>query len=370
MTNTFQLRKKPELPLLAIFGLGYGSSLLMPAPNMTSVSSILLNLTKPEVFVPVFLAAFLIVSMFVLGESRRQEALTSEAAKRRAKIALRGDSETGDAEIGGANPVVAQMLARTRDELEQQVHGAFSTVGEFIVKNGKYAKKLDDARSELGAELTLEQIRAVAEMLVRENAVASEETKLLRSSLDQARTRIAEMKDRLEAAKLEAFTDPLTGVGNRRSFDQCLEAEVRRSHAEHTPLCLIMADIDHFKRVNDTFGHQAGDDVLEQVASILKGSVRTTDFVAHYGGEEFSVLLPRTTTGNALGIAERIRTTLAAKPIFSNGQPIGRITASFGVAAVQSNELPSDLVGRADKKVYEAKLKGRNRVEIDSASSA
>lgn len=372
MTNTFQLRKKPELPSLAIFGLGYGSSLLMPAPNMASVSSILLSLTTPEVFVPAFLAVFLIVSMFVLGESRRQEALNSEAAKRRASLVLRGgsESESGNAEAGGGNPAVVQMLARTRDELEQQVQGAFSTVGEFIVKNGKYAKKLDDARSELGAELTLAQIRAVAEMLVKENALATEETKSLRSSLDQARTRIAEMKDRLEAAKMEAFTDPLTGVGNRRSFDQCLEAEVRRSHAEHTPLCLIMADIDHFKRVNDTFGHQAGDDVLEQVASILKGNVRTTDFVARYGGEEFSVLLPRTTTGNALNIAERIRTTLAAKPIFSNGQPIGRITASFGVAAVQSNELPGDLVGRADKKVYEAKLKGRNRVEIDSASSA
>lgn len=370
MTNILRLGNRPQLAFLAIFGLGYGSSLVMPAPNMESASALLLNLTTPEVFVPAFLAVLLLLSLFALDESRRQESSKTEAAKSRASFVLRGGNEGGTAEAGAGNPGLGQLLTRTRDELERQVQSISSTVGYFIANNGKYSKKLDDARSELGVAVTLDQVRAVVEILINENALASEETKMLRSNLDQARSRIANMKDRLDVAKLEAYTDPLTGVGNRRSFDSFIEAEVRRSHAEHTPLCLIMADIDHFKRVNDTFGHQAGDDVLEQVASVLKSNVRPTDFVARYGGEEFSVVLPRTTTGNALSIAERIRTALAAKSMHFNGQPVGRITASFGLASVQPNETPSDLVARADKKVYEAKIKGRNRVELDSSSSA
>lgn len=364
-----RLSNRPELSFLTVFGLGYAASLAFPAPKIDQAPAILSSLSQPEVFVPAFLAAFILLSLFTLRDSRAKPARGTDAGKLRGGSQNRPDEQRVDSATSG-NARISQLLVRTQEELEQQVQGIFSSVGEFITKNGKYSQKLDDARSELGVAATLEQVRAVVETLVEENKLASEETKILRSRLEESRSRIADMKNRLKVAEIEAITDPLTGVGNRRSLDAFIESEVRSSHAELTPLCLIMADIDHFKRINDTFGHQAGDDVLEQVAGVLKANVRTSDFVARYGGEEFTVVLPRTTTGNALSVAERIRKALSAKAIYFNGQPLGHVTASFGVAAIQPSETPEDLVARADKKVYEAKLKGRNRVEFDSSSSA
>ena len=168
--------------------------------------------------------------------------------------------------------------------------------------------------------------------------------------------------------KAMSFTDGLTGIANRRHFDDRLAEEWRASSRHQHPLGLLLMDIDHFKDVNDTYGHQAGDDCLKALADLVMGQIhRSTDMVARYGGEEFALLLPATDHDGARAVAERIRKTLAEKDLKVTGQsePI-RISVSIGVVAEQAtgNAGAEDMLARADKALYAAKNSGRNRVVV------
>ncbi len=156
-----------------------------------------------------------------------------------------------------------------------------------------------------------------------------------------------------------SVTDPLTGVYNRRHFDHVLASEFKRAQRYGTPLSLIICDIDHFKRVNDTHGHERGDQVLKGVALRLQRSLRDSDHCCRYGGEEFCLLLPSSPCAGALKVADRIRRTIESATI--DGL---KVTMSFGVASVQESVVSnaSDLVRRADEALYAAKAAGRNAV--------
>lgn len=162
-----------------------------------------------------------------------------------------------------------------------------------------------------------------------------------------------------------ATRDGLTGVANRRSFDETLEAEWLRCTRDVKPLSLILLDVDHFKRYNDTFGHQGGDACLKTIASALTISChRSADHVARYGGEEFAAILPGTTANGALKLAERIRADVAALDLPHPGNDgVGRVSISLGVATMvpdRTHEL-NELVEAADRALYAAKGAGRNR---------
>lgn len=166
-----------------------------------------------------------------------------------------------------------------------------------------------------------------------------------------------------EAAELLARTDALTGLANRRAFDEAAELEVQRTVRHNTPLALVLTDIDHFKVINDRFGHHVGDQVLQHFARVLSASVRNIDLVGRWGGEEFAILMPGTTLEEAAQAAERMRVAVENTPLpLADGEL--RTTASFGVAAF-SAATPTmiSLLGRADAALYRAKDKGRNRVE-------
>ncbi len=154
--------------------------------------------------------------------------------------------------------------------------------------------------------------------------------------------------------------DPLTRVFNRRKILHELEKEYERSKRFKQPLSILMIDIDHFKRVNDTYGHLVGDLVLQKVAKVIKNSIRKIDLVGRYGGEEFLVILPGTPLQGAVRVAERIR-----KKIEEENFPIvGHITVSVGAAELREYDDIESLIHRADEKLYEAKKSGRNRVKF------
>ena len=154
-------------------------------------------------------------------------------------------------------------------------------------------------------------------------------------------------------------TDALTGAGNRRRLDEALAAEVERCRRYQQPLCVVMADLDHFKEVNDRYGHAAGDEVLKQFVLLLCGHSRQTDLVARFGGEEFVMVLPATGLQSAVTCAERIRRQLESHPLTEQG---GRVTASFGVAMLAGCEESGNLLQRADQALYRSKKEGRNRL--------
>lgn len=160
-----------------------------------------------------------------------------------------------------------------------------------------------------------------------------------------------------ELARL-SVTDRLTGIYNRMKLDEALAAEIQRCRRYDQALAIVLLDIDHFKRINDTYGHQAGDRALIDIARLLSEGSRETDVVGRWGGEEFMIVLPHTDLAGAGRLAEKMRTTIAAHE-FSG---IGQQTASFGVAAYRIDDQPNDLVARADAALYEAKHAGRNRV--------
>lgn len=160
----------------------------------------------------------------------------------------------------------------------------------------------------------------------------------------------------------QAVTDPLTGIANRRSFDEELALEWRRAERVGETLSLVLLDIDNFKRVNDTHGHQQGDAVLREVAAVLRAGVRQVDLAARYGGEEFALVLPETTLADAVTVAERLRGAVERIGIELEDGTTLPVTASFGVAEKSDRERGEDLVAAADESLYEAKRAGKNRV--------
>jgi diguanylate cyclase (GGDEF)-like protein len=184
-------------------------------------------------------------------------------------------------------------------------------------------------------------------------------------SLERSLRYALKLGDTLEALRLLATRDQLTGMLNRREFDRIMAEEAERSQRFGQPLALVMVDIDHFKAVNDTHGHPAGDAVLKEVAKILTAQLRTVDRVARFGGEEFALILVQTGRGAAGDVAQRVVEAVAANPVVIQGGPTLSLTISAGVAVLPNDVSRIDLlVGAADRSLYVAKRGGRNRVVL------
>lgn len=185
----------------------------------------------------------------------------------------------------------------------------------------------------------------------------------LNEELAEMQRELARTNRRLRQREAElhdlARRDPLTGLANRLALNERLPEEIARSRRHDRPLGLIIADLDHFKRINDTFGHDVGDEVLKRGAGLLQENARGHDLTARIGGEEFLLLVPDTDLDGVMRLAERLRAQLAALDV---PQIQGRLTASFGIASLCPGEDGSALLRRADQALYEAKTSGRNRV--------
>ena len=188
------------------------------------------------------------------------------------------------------------------------------------------------------------------------------ESKAMERELKRQNEDLAQLAENLKTTneKLQAIstTDELTGLYNRHFFDQKITAEIERADRYNEPISLYIFDLDHFKRVNDTCGHPAGDDVLKQTARIGSKNIRSTDVLVRFGGEEFIVLLPQTTREGAIEAAEKLRAAIEA----CNHAKAGRVTASFGVAERNRSESFKSWYKRADESLYQAKNNGRNCV--------
>jgi len=189
----------------------------------------------------------------------------------------------------------------------------------------------------------------------------------LEQHLKHASGEISDLREHLETVQREALTDALTGLANRKLFDMKLHEETRGAEKSGEVLCLLMADIDHFKNFNDSFGHRIGDEVLKIVARTLKEGVKGQDTASRYGGEEFAILLPRTGLKGATTVAEQICARLSRRTITNrrSGESYGAITVSIGVAQYRFGETLDRFVQRADQALYRAKSDGRNRVATD-----
>jgi diguanylate cyclase (GGDEF)-like protein len=182
--------------------------------------------------------------------------------------------------------------------------------------------------------------------------------------LARART-LLDFKSYLDSCEEAAFTDHLTGLANRRRFERQLEREVERTQRYSHPFCLLILDIDQFKLVNDTYGHEAGDEVITRIARTLREGTRGIDLAARIGGEEFGVILTETTLEGAAEVAERLRLAIRAAEI----PGVGHVTGSVGVAEYPScAQTARELLACADAAMYKAKREGKNRVALAEGS--
>ncbi len=199
--------------------------------------------------------------------------------------------------------------------------------------------------------------------IIKEFAEIKRELTMAQQEIERRKRAEWKLKQVQEKLRRQATTDPLTGLGNRRQFFKEAGREIKRARRYGQPLSLVAIDLDHFKLVNDRHGHQAGDQVLVQVARAGRDTVRDTDLLARLGGEEFAVLLPETSLNQALVMAERLRQALAGVSVQDRNRKTS-ITASLGVAQLGDDTATvDDLLNAADRRLYRAKELGRNRVE-------
>jgi diguanylate cyclase len=259
---------------------------------------------------------------------------------------------------------VRAAAAEPEEELSNNLDRILGLLNSHSELSRVYSLTLEHAGRNLIESTSPEQLRIAIGFLVAENNKMRKETGELQSNLRDSQERIEMLRSNLHHAEVTGMRDALTGVWNRRAFDTMIDQQVAQSPLRNRALSLAMVDIDHFKQINDKFGHQIGDEVLKLVASTLQRNLKGRDFVARYGGEEFSIILPQTQLDSAVKVAQQIREQLAKLRYVSpqHNESIGSITASFGVVQLKPSEGKRSFIQRADSKLYEAKHSGRNRV--------
>lgn len=266
----------------------------------------------------------------------------------------------------GAGGADAKAVAKVGQKLDQEMASVLGHIRTHISTKETYAKSLANAQARLSNLSESEQVRVIVSLLIAENERMRQDSNTLRTRLEDSHQQIQSLRESLTQAQEFVLKDPLTGVGNRRQFDLTMAKAIADAQQKSSPLSVIMCDIDHFKRVNDAFGHQVGDELIKMFARVIESSIRDVDTAIRYGGEEFAVVLPATEVSAAKSVAERIRKQFEVKRITirETNQKIGQLTASFGVAQFRSGDDIEALVQRADAKLYDAKAKGRNRVAV------
>jgi len=251
------------------------------------------------------------------------------------------------------------------DELTSALGTALKLVEEFGGDVLRYDKAVSDASAGMGIAGTLEHLRTVIETLASETARMVRKNTGMRRRLDDMSSRMEKMRSELKSARRHAETDPLTGLANRRRFDEMLRGAANRAAEAGAQIVVMMVDIDHFKKFNDTHGHAFGDQVLKLIARVLTENVRPGDLAARFGGEEFAVILGNATIRDGKDVSERIMRALAGRELVnrSTGTRVGAVTLSIGLTDYVKGEAPGEVLRRADEALYEAKAAGRNRVQ-------
>lgn len=259
-------------------------------------------------------------------------------------------------------------LNEVTEQISGQLHTVHSFVDQAMDEASSYSGWLEQAADQLDTDLDKASLNTLATRLLRQTTQMQDANQRLEAQLKSSRDNIESLQEDLEAVQKEALTDPLTRISNRKAFDQGLARAIERSNVTDTPLCLIILDIDYFKKFNDTHGHQTGDQVLRLVASMLGANIEQKALAARYGGEEFALILPETGLEAARTLGERIRKAIQVKKLLkrSTNEQLGRITASFGVAELGPDDNAASLIERADQCLYLAKSNGRNRVVAEN----
>jgi diguanylate cyclase len=256
-------------------------------------------------------------------------------------------------EIRDAGQVLDRELSSVSDAISK-AHRSQASFGKAL---DKVATSIETASGDAG-------LKAIVSGLASATRLVRRETETLEKHLDTSTREVARLREHLEQFRRDAMTDSLTNLANRKAFDEHLEAACAKADAEGEALTLAMLDIDHFKRFNDTWGHQTGDQVLRYVASVMGRVAKAPRLAARYGGEEFAMIFPKENIDQVHRALETIRKEIASRSLRrrSTDDELGAVTLSVGFAERRPDETAASLLERADTALYASKHAGRNCV--------
>ncbi|VAW18428.1 hypothetical protein MNBD_ALPHA09-1562 [hydrothermal vent metagenome] len=259
---------------------------------------------------------------------------------------------------------VVSLSSKISVEIEQ----AIAVIGAAAGTNSAYGNSLEGVGSQIGKIKSADDLRTIAETLVLASREMEKNSRELEAKLEASKSQITSLKGHLDEVRNESRTDALTGIPNRKHFDERFASEAAQAAETQEELCLVVADIDHFKKFNDSHGHQTGDQVLKLVAKLLSANIKGRDMAARFGGEEFTILLPQTNLRAAVTVADQIREKVRTKELIkkSTNENLGAITLSLGVARYRPGETTDELFQRADACLYAAKHAGRDNVKCEA----
>ena len=255
----------------------------------------------------------------------------------------------------------------TNHSIMAAIERVVSMVSEHIGETSEREKNLENCADLLNDNLDVSNIKNIVSTIIKETKAVISSGEYLENGIAKANKEIVSLRKQLAESEADAQTDALTGLSNRRAMDIVLNKHIGFARESNKGLCVMMADIDHFKKVNDTYGHLVGDNVLKIFASTLTDFVKGRDKVIRYGGEEFLIILPETPLKGAQMLAEKIRSTLENKnwERKETGTNMGKITISIGISKYKDSESLEAFVKRADQALYASKNNGRNQVTTD-----
>ena len=263
-----------------------------------------------------------------------------------------------------------QSITEAKTTLKTLMASFIDRLGEITESTGDYHQKIEHYSQKISKSNNLTELSHLLEdimqdtRIIQASALRSHEELLgTRKQVHEAESRIRKLEQELAEVSELVHQDQLTGALNRRGLDEAYEREATRADRNQTELCVVLLDIDNFKRINDTLGHQIGDQALVHLSHVIKEALRPTDSVARYGGEEFILILPEVDAAEAAATVERLQRELTKKFFLHENDRV-LITFSAGVALRAALESQEDTVGRADRAMYQAKLSGKNRVVV------
>lgn len=261
-----------------------------------------------------------------------------------------------------------QSLVDSRATLKQLLSRFVDSLAEVTEHTGEYQAKIEGFSQRIGSADKLSDVSQLLDDILRETRVVQararqshDELVSTRRQADEAEQRVRQLERELARVSEKMHEDQLTGALNRRGMDEALNRELSRSDRQGTPISLALLDVDNFKQLNDTLGHQAGDRSLVHLTTVIKNTLRPTDTVARYGGEEFIIIMSETALQVAIDTVTRLQRELT-KNLFLHNDARQLITFSAGVALRGPQESAADLINRADQAMYQAKKAGKNRV--------
>jgi diguanylate cyclase len=267
-----------------------------------------------------------------------------------------------------ANTRLSIQMLETSETIARELDDTVSSLRGAGGQAGSYAKVLQEAASRFEGGVDSTEFRTIVEHLAVTTHEMVESNLKLAERIEAQSRQVEELQTALQSVKVEALTDGLTGLANRRMFDETLRRRMTDAAADGSDLCVLMFDIDQFKRINEAWGHALGDQVLRYIASVMRAHAQGDVLAARFGGEEFALIMPRTNVNLAEALAARISRAVKSKRLSlkSTGDVIGEITVSIGIARFRDADQSGDLAARAEACMLAAKHGGRDRIVTDA----